>query len=98
MRVLQVRSTIAIQRVVDVERVEENAFQQQNVMQVVTQDNDGQLHPMYIQCKVQSLTRPRAQRHRTVTDGTYRRPKTAFRPAEVVPFSDLVVFLRAERE
>ncbi|XP_046904400.1 rasGAP-activating-like protein 1 [Hypomesus transpacificus] len=47
----QVRSSIAIQRVVAVERVDENAFQQQNVMQVVTQDNDGQLHPMYIQCK-----------------------------------------------
>ncbi|XP_067087361.1 rasGAP-activating-like protein 1 isoform X2 [Osmerus mordax] len=47
----QVRSSIPIQRVVAVERVDENAFQQQNVMQVVTQDNDAQLHPMYIQCK-----------------------------------------------
>uniref|UniRef100_A0A3Q0SPI2 RAS protein activator like 1 n=1 Tax=Amphilophus citrinellus TaxID=61819 RepID=A0A3Q0SPI2_AMPCI len=34
-----------------VERVDENAFQQQNVMQVITQDNDGQLHTIYIQCK-----------------------------------------------
>ncbi|XP_076010315.1 rasGAP-activating-like protein 1 [Genypterus blacodes] len=47
----QVRSSIPIQRVCAVERVDENAFQQQNVMQVITQDNDGQLHTMYIQCK-----------------------------------------------
>lgn len=49
---LQVRSSIPIQCVCAVERVDENAFQQQNVMQVITQDNDGQLHTMYIQCKV----------------------------------------------
>ena len=49
---LQVRSSILIQCVCAVERVDENAFQQQNVMQVITQDNDGQLHTMYIQCKV----------------------------------------------
>ncbi|XP_044053557.1 rasGAP-activating-like protein 1 isoform X2 [Siniperca chuatsi] len=48
----QVRSSIPIQCVCAVERVDENAFQQQNVMQVITQDNDGQLHTMYIQCKV----------------------------------------------
>ncbi|KAM3867857.1 rasGAP-activating-like protein 1 [Diretmus argenteus] len=47
----QVRSSIPIQCVCVVERVDENAFQQQNVMQVITQDNDGQLHTMYIQCK-----------------------------------------------
>ncbi|XP_055080024.1 rasGAP-activating-like protein 1 [Periophthalmus magnuspinnatus] len=47
----QVRSSIPIQCVCAVERVDENAFQQQNVMQVVTQDNDGQLHTIYIQCK-----------------------------------------------
>ncbi|KAM4616916.1 rasGAP-activating-like protein 1 isoform 2-T2 [Polymixia lowei] len=47
----QVRSSIPIQCVCAVERVDENAFQQQNVMQVITQDNDGQLHIMYIQCK-----------------------------------------------
>lgn len=47
----QVRSSIPIQCVCAVERVDENAFQQQNVMQVITQDNDGQLHTMYIQCK-----------------------------------------------
>uniref|UniRef100_UPI0037E89F73 rasGAP-activating-like protein 1 isoform X1 n=1 Tax=Semicossyphus pulcher TaxID=241346 RepID=UPI0037E89F73 len=47
----QVRSSIPIQRVCAVERVDENAFQQQNVMQVITQDNDGQLLTMYIQCK-----------------------------------------------
>lgn len=49
---LQVRSSIPILCVCAVERVDENAFQQQNVMQVITQDNDGQLHTMYIQCKV----------------------------------------------
>nr|XP_046242784.1 rasGAP-activating-like protein 1 isoform X2 [Scatophagus argus] len=47
----QVRSSIPVQCVCAVERVDENAFQQQNVMQVITQDNDGQLHTMYIQCK-----------------------------------------------
>uniref|UniRef100_A0AAX7VRA4 RAS protein activator like 1 n=1 Tax=Astatotilapia calliptera TaxID=8154 RepID=A0AAX7VRA4_ASTCA len=47
----QVRSSIPIQCVCAVERVDENAFQQQNVMQVITQDNDGQLHTTYIQCK-----------------------------------------------
>ncbi|XP_064424382.1 rasGAP-activating-like protein 1 [Latimeria chalumnae] len=47
----QVRSSIPIQRICAVERVDENAFQQQHMMQVITQDNDGQLHTMYIQCK-----------------------------------------------
>ncbi|XP_034450922.1 rasGAP-activating-like protein 1 isoform X2 [Hippoglossus hippoglossus] len=47
----QVRSSIPVQCVCAVERVDENAFQQQNVMQVITQDNDGQMHTMYIQCK-----------------------------------------------
>ncbi|TNN86496.1 RasGAP-activating-like protein 1 [Liparis tanakae] len=47
----QVRSSLPILCVCAVERVDENAFQQQNVMQVITQDNDGQLHTMYIQCK-----------------------------------------------
>lgn len=53
---LQVRSSIPIQCVCAVERVDENAFQQQNVMQVITQDNDGQLHTTYIQCKVRLYT------------------------------------------
>uniref|UniRef100_A0A3P8Z3R7 RAS protein activator like 1 n=1 Tax=Esox lucius TaxID=8010 RepID=A0A3P8Z3R7_ESOLU len=48
----QVRSTIPVQCVCAVERVDDNAFQQQNVMQVITQDNDGQMNIMYIQCKV----------------------------------------------
>ncbi|XP_061905579.1 rasGAP-activating-like protein 1 [Entelurus aequoreus] len=47
----QARSSLLIHCVCAVERVDENAFQQQNVMQVVTQDDDGQLHTMYIQCK-----------------------------------------------
>uniref|UniRef100_A0A8C6UYJ0 RAS protein activator like 1 n=1 Tax=Neogobius melanostomus TaxID=47308 RepID=A0A8C6UYJ0_9GOBI len=47
----QVRSSVSIQCVCGVERVDENAFQQQNVMQVITQDNDGQLHTIYMQCK-----------------------------------------------
>lgn len=49
---LQVRSSIPIQCVCAVERVDENAFQQQNVMQLITQSNDRQLHTIYIQCKV----------------------------------------------
>lgn len=47
----QVRTSVPIQCVCAVERVDENAFQQQNVMQVITQDNDGQLHTIYMQCK-----------------------------------------------
>ncbi|XP_051759110.1 rasGAP-activating-like protein 1 isoform X21 [Ctenopharyngodon idella] len=47
----QVRSSILIQRVRAVERVDENAFQLQNVMQVITQDTEGQLHTTYLQCK-----------------------------------------------
>ncbi|XP_073766095.1 rasGAP-activating-like protein 1 [Danio rerio] len=47
----QVRSTIPIARVCAVERVDENAFQLQHVMQVITQDTDGQLHTTYLQCK-----------------------------------------------
>lgn len=50
--VLQVRSSIPIQCVCAVERVDENAFQQQNVMQLVTQNNVGEVHIVYIQCKV----------------------------------------------
>ncbi|KAM6954466.1 rasGAP-activating-like protein 1 [Aplochiton taeniatus] len=46
-----VRSSLPVQCVCAVERVDENAFQQQHVMQVVTQDNDGQMHTMYLQCK-----------------------------------------------
>uniref|UniRef100_A0A4W5P7M9 RAS protein activator like 1 n=1 Tax=Hucho hucho TaxID=62062 RepID=A0A4W5P7M9_9TELE len=47
----QVRSSIPIQCVCAVERVDENAFQQQHVLQVVTQNNDGQMHTIYTQCK-----------------------------------------------
>ncbi|XP_039628169.1 rasGAP-activating-like protein 1 isoform X2 [Polypterus senegalus] len=47
----QVRSSIPIQRICAVERVDETAFQMQHMMQVITQDNDGQPHTMYIQCK-----------------------------------------------
>ncbi|KAF4110393.1 rasGAP-activating-like protein 1 [Onychostoma macrolepis] len=47
----QVRSPIPIACVCAVERVDENAFQLQNVMQVITQDTDGQLHTTYLQCK-----------------------------------------------
>ncbi|XP_075069836.1 rasGAP-activating-like protein 1 [Mixophyes fleayi] len=48
----QVRSTIPVQRICAVERVDENAFQQPNMMQIITQDSEaqgGQI--MYIQCK-----------------------------------------------
>ncbi|XP_030073806.1 rasGAP-activating-like protein 1 isoform X3 [Microcaecilia unicolor] len=47
----QVRSSIPIQRICAVERVDENAFQQAHMMQIMTKDNEGQLHTMYIQCK-----------------------------------------------
>ncbi|XP_032899233.1 rasGAP-activating-like protein 1 isoform X2 [Amblyraja radiata] len=47
----QVKSSIPVQRVCAVERVDENAFQQLHMMQVITQDNEAQLHIMYIQCK-----------------------------------------------
>ncbi|XP_048467683.1 rasGAP-activating-like protein 1 [Rhincodon typus] len=47
----QVRSSIPVQRICAVERVDENAFQQLHVMQIITQDNEAQLHIMYIQCK-----------------------------------------------
>ncbi|XP_037391827.1 rasGAP-activating-like protein 1 isoform X1 [Pygocentrus nattereri] len=47
----QARSSVPIQCVCAVERVDENAFQLQNVMQVITRDPEGQLHTMYLQCK-----------------------------------------------
>uniref|UniRef100_A0AAY4CQT2 RAS protein activator like 1 n=1 Tax=Denticeps clupeoides TaxID=299321 RepID=A0AAY4CQT2_9TELE len=47
----QLRSSIPVPCICAVERVDENAFQLQNVMQVVTQDNEGQLRTMYLQCK-----------------------------------------------
>ncbi|KAL4660398.1 rasGAP-activating-like protein 1 isoform X1 [Arapaima gigas] len=47
----QVRSSIPMQRVCAVERVDETAFQMQHVMQVVTQDSDGHMQTMYLQCK-----------------------------------------------
>lgn len=50
----QVRSSIPIQQICAVERVDESAFQQPHMMQILTQDNEGQLHTMYIQCKASS--------------------------------------------
>uniref|UniRef100_A0A8C0IWH2 RAS protein activator like 1 n=1 Tax=Chelonoidis abingdonii TaxID=106734 RepID=A0A8C0IWH2_CHEAB len=47
----QARFSIPIQRICAVERVDENAFQQPHMMQIITQDNEGQLRTMYIQCK-----------------------------------------------
>ncbi|XP_072004335.1 rasGAP-activating-like protein 1 isoform X2 [Engystomops pustulosus] len=48
----QVRSSIPIHRICAVERVDENAFQQPNMMQIITQDSEAQGgHIMYIQCK-----------------------------------------------
>ncbi|XP_078410358.1 RAS protein activator like 1 isoform X2 [Cetorhinus maximus] len=47
----QVRSSIPVQGICAVERVDENAFQQLHMMQIITQDNEAQLHIMYIQCK-----------------------------------------------
>ncbi|XP_042297423.1 rasGAP-activating-like protein 1 [Sceloporus undulatus] len=47
----QVRTSIPVQRICAVERVDENAFQQAHMMQITTRDNGGQLLTMYIQCK-----------------------------------------------
>ncbi|XP_040272597.1 rasGAP-activating-like protein 1 isoform X2 [Bufo bufo] len=48
----QVRSSIPVHRICAVERVDENAFQQTNMMQIITQDSEAQGgHIMYIQCK-----------------------------------------------
>ncbi|XP_069616007.1 rasGAP-activating-like protein 1 isoform X3 [Ranitomeya imitator] len=48
----QVRSSIPVHRICAVERVDENAFQQPNMMQIITQDSEAQGgHIMYIQCK-----------------------------------------------
>ncbi|XP_059844073.1 rasGAP-activating-like protein 1 [Hypanus sabinus] len=47
----QVRSSIPIQRICAVERVDENAFQQLHMMQIITQDSEAKPHIMYIQCK-----------------------------------------------
>ncbi|XP_027720185.1 rasGAP-activating-like protein 1 isoform X2 [Vombatus ursinus] len=47
----QVRTSIPVCRICAVERVDENAFQQPHMMQVITKTRDGQLDTMYIQCK-----------------------------------------------
>uniref|UniRef100_F6SXY6 RAS protein activator like 1 n=1 Tax=Monodelphis domestica TaxID=13616 RepID=F6SXY6_MONDO len=47
----QVRTSIPVCRVCAVERVDENAFQQPHMMQVVTRSREGQLDTLYIQCK-----------------------------------------------
>ncbi|XP_077164219.1 rasGAP-activating-like protein 1 isoform X2 [Paroedura picta] len=47
----QVRTSIPVQRICAVERVDENAFQQSHMMQISTRDQGGQLSTMYIQCK-----------------------------------------------
>uniref|UniRef100_A0A8B9LEL9 RAS protein activator like 1 n=1 Tax=Astyanax mexicanus TaxID=7994 RepID=A0A8B9LEL9_ASTMX len=47
----QARSSIPVRCVCAVERVDENAFQLQNVMQVITQDPESKLHITYLQCK-----------------------------------------------
>ncbi|XP_048855179.1 rasGAP-activating-like protein 1 isoform X3 [Brienomyrus brachyistius] len=46
-----VRSSIPMEHVCAVERVDENAFQLQHVMQVLMRDGDGQTSTMYLQCK-----------------------------------------------
>ncbi|XP_041421828.1 rasGAP-activating-like protein 1 isoform X4 [Xenopus laevis] len=48
----QVRSSIPVHRICAVERVDENAFQHSNMMQIISQDSEAQgSHIMYIQCK-----------------------------------------------
>ncbi|XP_053225800.1 rasGAP-activating-like protein 1 isoform X1 [Podarcis raffonei] len=47
----QVRTSIPVQQICAVERVDENAFQQSHMMQITTRENGGQLSTMYIQCK-----------------------------------------------
>ncbi|XP_042661471.1 rasGAP-activating-like protein 1 isoform X8 [Tyto alba] len=47
----QVRCSIPVPRIRAVERVDEGTFQHPHVMQIVAQDDAGQLHTTYIQCK-----------------------------------------------
>ncbi|XP_015681813.1 rasGAP-activating-like protein 1 [Protobothrops mucrosquamatus] len=47
----QVRTSIPVQRICAVERVDENAFQQPHMMQITTRETGGQLLTIYIQCK-----------------------------------------------
>ncbi|KAM6422773.1 rasGAP-activating-like protein 1 isoform 4-T4 [Liasis olivaceus] len=47
----QVRTSIPVQQICAVERVDENAFQQAHMMQITTRETGGQLFTMYIQCK-----------------------------------------------
>ncbi|KAJ7309609.1 hypothetical protein JRQ81_007663 [Phrynocephalus forsythii] len=47
----QVRTSIPVQHICAVERVDENAFQQPYIMQIITRDNGSQLLTMYLQCK-----------------------------------------------
>ncbi|XP_061866309.1 rasGAP-activating-like protein 1 [Colius striatus] len=47
----QVRCSIPVPRMRAVERVDEGTFQHPHVMQIVAQDDAGQLHTTYIQCK-----------------------------------------------
>ncbi|XP_020662756.3 rasGAP-activating-like protein 1 isoform X1 [Pogona vitticeps] len=47
----QARTSIPVQQICAVERVDENAFQQPHIMQITTRDNGSQLLTMYIQCK-----------------------------------------------
>ncbi|KAM4809693.1 rasGAP-activating-like protein 1 isoform 1-T1 [Rhinophrynus dorsalis] len=48
----QVRSSMPVHRICAVERVDENAFQQPNMMQIISQDSEAQGgNIMYIQCK-----------------------------------------------
>lgn len=51
----QVRTSIPVQWICAVERVDENAFQQPHVMQITTRDNGSQLLTMYMQCKVRMV-------------------------------------------
>ncbi|TRY64833.1 hypothetical protein DNTS_004424 [Danionella cerebrum] len=50
------RSSIPVSSVCAVERVEESAFQLQHVMQLITQDTDGESCTTYLQCKVNTRT------------------------------------------
>ncbi|RMC06044.1 hypothetical protein DUI87_17589 [Hirundo rustica rustica] len=54
----QVLSSIPVEQIRAVEQVDKGTFQHPHVLQVVAQDDTGQLHTTYLQCKVGDPTLP----------------------------------------
>lgn len=51
-------SSIPVEQIRAVEQVDKGTFQHPHVLQVVAQDDTGQLHTTYLQCKVGDPTLP----------------------------------------